>query len=87
MDRYTVSSRLLGSGVYGTVYLARDEVTQKQLACKVVNLRGDALKLSNPSTPQDDGVYAEKSRKLGDARKKLIREIEILSKLSHVRVN
>jgi serine/threonine protein kinase len=84
---------LLGSGVYGSVYLANDVLTQKQVACKIVDLRRKAVEPDGHGTPLDGAhkkevqAFAEQEKGVSQARKKLIREIEILSKLSHVRVN
>lgn len=84
---------MLGSGVYGSVYLANDLVTPKQLACKVVDLRRNAVDPGGSETPLNVGhrmkvqAYAEKEKVVAEVRKKLIREVEILSKLSHVRTH
>ncbi|KAF8431504.1 kinase-like domain-containing protein [Terfezia claveryi] len=37
-DTYTVTKRLLGKGGFGYVLMAREDATQNQLACKVVDL-------------------------------------------------
>jgi serine/threonine protein kinase len=39
-----VSDRLLGSGGYANVYLAKDLVFPKQLACKIVKIDEDQEK-------------------------------------------
>jgi serine/threonine protein kinase len=84
---------LLGSGVYGSVYLANDVLTKKQVACKIVDLRRKAVVPSGHDTPLDGAhkkevqAFAEQEKGVSEVRKKLIREIEILSKLSHVRVD
>ncbi|KAF8463678.1 kinase-like domain-containing protein, partial [Kalaharituber pfeilii] len=44
---YTVTNRMLGAGGFGVVLLAREERTQRQIACKVVNLRSKKLKRGN----------------------------------------
>jgi serine/threonine protein kinase len=81
---------LLGSGVYGSVYLANDVLTQKQVACKIVDLRRKAMKPDGQDTLLDGAhrmevqAFAEQENGVTEVRKKLIREIEILSKLSHV---
>jgi hypothetical protein len=78
------------------VYLANDVVTQKQLACKVVDLRRNAVDpdgADEPDTSLDGGqrmkvqAYAEKECVIVEVQQKLAREIEILSKLSHVRLH
>jgi serine/threonine protein kinase len=85
-----VGCKLLGSGIYGNVFLANDVATQTQLACKIVDLRRNALnqKECTPTVHEDVKprvqAYAEKINKVVEVRRKLVREIEILSKLSHV---
>ena len=37
-DRYEIKDRMLGKGQYGTVFLAIEAATKKQLACKVIDL-------------------------------------------------
>ncbi len=37
-DRYLITNRKLGVGGHGTVYLAVHRKTQRQLACKVIDL-------------------------------------------------
>lgn len=85
-DRYNVSDRILGSGKFGSVYLAFEQSTKKQVACKVVDLESAISSVSknrpDPSAPglrwKSDLVSAKKQRK------KVLLEIEILSKLTHV---
>jgi serine/threonine protein kinase len=36
---YTVTDRLLGSGAFGKVFMAVEQKSRVQLACKIVNLR------------------------------------------------
>lgn len=82
---------MLGSGIFGRVYLANDVLTQTQVACKIVDLRRKALEPDGHDTPLDGAhkmevqSFVEQEKGVSEARKKLIREIEILSKLSHVR--
>ncbi|KAH0562230.1 hypothetical protein GP486_003067 [Trichoglossum hirsutum] len=87
-DRYTITNRILGKGGYGTVYMAINQVTKRQLACKIVDLR-------TPLSPEGhvEGIGAKNSgtkRKRMDIeanrnRKGWMREVEILQSLSHVR--
>lgn len=64
--------------------------TQMQLACKIVDLRREALNQTEyaPAIRDDRKpkvqAYAERINRGAEARRKLMREIEILSKLSHV---
>lgn len=79
MDQYNVTDRVLGSGQYGTVYLAQELMTSRQVACKIINLKdveGDAMNAS--------GSWAERCRAAKTARDKSLREVTILGKLSHV---
>jgi serine/threonine protein kinase len=80
---------LLGRGIYGTVYLATEVGTTKQLACKIVDLRREAPKLPDREQCHDDKqskvqAFAKKATGAVAVRKKLMREIEILSKINHV---
>lgn len=38
-DKYVLTDRLLGSGAFGSVFMAIEQTTRTQLACKVVDLR------------------------------------------------
>jgi serine/threonine protein kinase len=89
-DRYAVSDRVLGSGQYGKVYLAHEVSTWRQLACKIVELNEAARQLAglhNTST-RDDSLTHDPLRWIEERRErqKAMREIEILSKLSHVSI-
>jgi serine/threonine protein kinase len=67
-----VTSRLLGAGNFGSVYLATTR--SKQVACKIVN----------PSSDADRGSRRS-DRKAFDSWVTSVRqEIDILAKLSHV---
>lgn len=83
-DRYAISDRVLGGGFYGVVYLAHEVNTQKQVACKIIDLKAAAQQLSRPQTTSarmwdDEVVQLENA-----ARQKVLREIRILAQLSHV---
>ncbi|RYP79208.1 hypothetical protein DL771_000186 [Monosporascus sp. 5C6A] len=41
-DRYAITDRTLGVGAYGSIYLALEKATGRQLVCKVHNLDGRA---------------------------------------------
>ncbi|CZT13325.1 related to myosin light chain kinase 2 [Rhynchosporium graminicola] len=72
-DLYTIKKdRVLGTGQYGTVYLATDVATSKQIACKIV----DFSKVADH--PYDTSIVAS-----AEERVKLQREILILSRLNH----
>ena len=76
--------------MYGKVFLANDVLNQTQAACKIVDLRRKAVKPDELDKPPNEPprvevqAFAEQERDIIDVRKKLLREIEILSKLSHV---
>jgi hypothetical protein len=63
------------------------------VACKIVDLRRKAVEPDGHDTPLDGAhamevqAFAEQGKGVTEVRKKLIREIEILSKLSHVRID
>jgi hypothetical protein len=66
-------------------------MAQKQLACKIVDLRrrakepNESENIFNAENGPKVQAYAEQVREVTGVRKKLIREIEFLSRLSHVR--
>lgn len=76
--RYSITNRLLGSGICGKVYLATEVATKRQLACKVVNLRAVAAVL------EDDHSNASREQTMRIEGQRLIREIEILTRVNHV---
>lgn len=81
-DRYAVSDRILGSGQFGNVYLSKDLSSNRQIACKIIDL-DSAIR----SVAEDRPNRSESGRPAHSAvyhRKKVLLEIEILSKLSHV---
>jgi hypothetical protein len=59
------------------VHLATDVASQRQLACKVVDLRKFGF--------NSNRINTEEAREAIDSRTKLIREIEFLRELNHVR--
>ena len=75
-----MSDRVLGTGMYGSVYLAKEVASSSQLACKIVNLPSAIHKLA---TSVDS--WSERAKEAKDLRRKALREIGILSKISHVR--
>jgi len=88
-SRYLVTGRLLGKGGYGKVLVGIHQKTQRQLACKVVNLRG----LYNGSTPPNlllhDADYTQESLTTGTRKRwpskvaRCFREFEVLKDISH----
>ena len=67
---YTLTDRKLGDGAFGKVVMAVDCFRQRQMACKIVNLKNPAL------------MRAQQC----DFAKKLRCEVDILKDLSHVRL-
>lgn len=61
--------------MYSKVYLAGDVVRKRQLACKIVDLR-DTLHTS--------GRTVREITSLRQDRERLVREVELLSRLNHV---
>jgi serine/threonine protein kinase len=80
-DRFTISSRILGGGIGGDVFLAHETGTSKQLACKVVMSR---VRLQRHSSLSQEATQTPENHVIDDERKKQLREVEILSKLNHV---
>ncbi|RMZ86075.1 hypothetical protein DV737_g165, partial [Chaetothyriales sp. CBS 132003] len=76
-DSYTVTDRLLGSGAFGRVFMAVEQKTRSQLACKVVDLR--RFKQQGSSSDREK----QGSGKLEDKLRVYYREVEILSSISH----
>lgn len=70
--RYRLSQRVLGFGGYAKVYVANDEKTGKQLACKVV-------KQARPRHHDDNQMRPSKKK----SAEIVAREFNVLKKLSH----
>lgn len=71
---YMLTARFLGGGASGKVYMAWDTKARKQVACKVIELKGNGRK---------DGC----SKEVDVQHKKLaLREVEILAEISHPNV-
>ncbi|KFY25824.1 hypothetical protein V493_04424 [Pseudogymnoascus sp. VKM F-4281 (FW-2241)] len=75
--RYSITDRLLGSGIYGKVYLATEIATRRQLACKVVDLRV----VAPASESRSARISRERTTRLERAR--LMREVDIFSMVNH----
>ncbi|KHJ31908.1 putative camk protein kinase [Erysiphe necator] len=83
-DRFLVSDRVLGKGHYGAVFLAKDNLTSRQLVCKVVELNKAAEEITKTIQPDLVGQrWINNIHRDGDGKKLVLREINILSKLSH----
>lgn len=85
-----MSDRILGQGSYGAVYLAldlsQDLASKKQVACKIINLTasGEKHMEQRPDLKAGD-MWHNQLRRANEGRNIALREIKILSKLSHVR--
>jgi serine/threonine protein kinase len=81
-----VSDRILGQGTYGAVYLGQEVAGKKQMACKIVNLNASGEKhMECRSYLKAGDMWHDQLRRAAEGRKIALREIKILSKLSHVR--
>ncbi|EXJ83861.1 CAMK protein kinase [Capronia coronata CBS 617.96] len=84
---YVVSDRLLGAGAFGKVFMALEQTSRTQVACKIVDLRKLTPKLQTrfrrsqrPATADDvdNRIQARKVKAWGDQKK---REIGLNPKL------
>ncbi|TVY16057.1 Meiosis-specific serine/threonine-protein kinase mek1 [Lachnellula arida] len=87
-DRFSVSDRILGEGSYGAVYLAQDLsqdlASKKQVACKIINLKASTEKQMEQRHNLKAGeLWHNQLRRATEGRNITLREIRILSKLSH----
>jgi serine/threonine protein kinase len=84
-DQYTVSDRVLGKGQYGAVFLADEVATFKQVACKIVDLQLAAKEITENVQLEGNGSnWAESILRIREGKNLVMREINILSQLSHV---
>ncbi|KAF2659058.1 Pkinase-domain-containing protein, partial [Lophiostoma macrostomum CBS 122681] len=85
MSRYVITGRVLGIGGYGKVLIAVHQKTQRQLACKVMDIRNfyaneEASKYNLTAEKQDEPGSAKRwPSRVG----KCFREFDILKDLSH----
>ncbi|RKF53518.1 Meiosis-specific serine/threonine-protein kinase mek1 [Erysiphe neolycopersici] len=83
-DRYSVSDRVLAKGHYGAVFLAKEKSTSRQLACKIVELDKAADEITKTIQPNlINQRWMNNFDRDRDGKKLVLREINILSKLSH----
>lgn len=68
MNLYTITNREIGAGAFGRVRMAIDCLRQRQMACKIVNLRKSSLMRAGQK----------------DFANKLWREVNLLRDISHV---
>ncbi|KAF9695264.1 hypothetical protein EKO04_007163 [Ascochyta lentis] len=86
-SRYLITGRLLGEGGYGKVLIGIDQKTQRQLACKVVNLEKlyDLRTVTNLRMPTSGGQRSSSQafNRLPGKVQSCFREFDILKNLSH----
>ena len=68
MNFYTITDRELGAGAFGKVQMAIDRLNQRQVACKIVNLKKPTLMWGQ----QKDFAF------------RLWQEVNLLTDISHV---
>ncbi|KAH6622252.1 pheromone A receptor-domain-containing protein [Boeremia exigua] len=84
-SRYLITNRLLGEGGYGKVLIGIDQITQRQLACKMVNLeklydrRADLFASTNDAQQPSNQAINELPLNVQNC----FREFDILKDLSH----
>ncbi|KAH8588385.1 kinase-like domain-containing protein [Bisporella sp. PMI_857] len=86
-DRYQVSERTLGEGQYGGVFLATELDTRKQLACKIIDLERAMKNLGDRSVITSARErWESRIQYTSEQKRRVLREIKILAKLSHPNV-
>lgn len=73
---HCVTDRKLGVGGYGTVFLARDAVSQGQLVCKIVDLKR--------LRPGEDARHTPRAKGANVWLERQLLETELLSSIRHV---
>ncbi|RDL35008.1 uncharacterized protein BP5553_06939 [Venustampulla echinocandica] len=84
-DRFDVTDRLLGTGQFGSVYLAKEVATSRQMACKIVKLDlagGQKPAKTKPYSNTGD-EWQTQALRAKDGREIVMREVKILSRLKH----
>jgi serine/threonine protein kinase len=80
-----VSERTLGEGQYGGVFLATELDTRKQLACKIIDLERAMKNLGDRSVITSARErWESRIQYTSEQKRRVLREIKILAKLSHV---
>jgi serine/threonine protein kinase len=84
-SRYLVTGRLLGEGGYGKVLIGIDQSTQRQLACKIVNLEKLYDRCVDLRVPTINGqrTSSQAINQLPNKVQSCFREFDILKELSH----
>lgn len=84
-SRYLITGRLLGEGGYGKVLIGVDQKTQRQLACKIVNLEKlyDRHAILRAPTSNGQWTSSQAISQLPDKVQSCFREFDILKDLSH----
>lgn len=85
--QYHITGRLLGEGGYGKVLIGVDEVTHRQLACKIVRLdhlydKAPPPKLRLPTGPREEKA-ATRRKRWPTRVAACFREFDILKDLNH----
>lgn len=89
ISRYLITDRLLGRGGFGKVVVAIEQKSQRQLACKIVNLKGFYSTYWNPSLrpPTEEltqsSVTDNPPKRWPNKALRCSREFQILKHLSH----
>ncbi|KAF2273876.1 kinase-like protein [Westerdykella ornata] len=91
--RYLITGRVLGAGGFGKVMVGYHQKTQRQVACKIIDLRRiwpkqppSRLRYPSKYHEQSQGNNGAHTSHLPDRVKKCFREFEILKDLSHPNV-
>ncbi|TAQ83849.1 hypothetical protein B7494_g7825 [Chlorociboria aeruginascens] len=82
-DTYNVTNLVLGSGHSGSVYLANEISTSRQLACKIISLEVPDPEPLVASRLASTKIKAFRREKAEENKRKVLREVHILSMLSH----
>ncbi|KAF2639016.1 kinase-like protein [Massarina eburnea CBS 473.64] len=88
-SRYLITGRVLGSGAGGQVLVAIRQKTQRQLACKIINLKGLYNGKSSSDQRRAFADLSQQSLSTGDKKRlpamvtRSFREFEILENLVH----
>ncbi|KAF1933448.1 kinase-like protein [Didymella exigua CBS 183.55] len=84
-SRYLITGRLLGEGGYGKVLIGIDQKSQRQLACKIVNLEKlyDRRVILRGPTSNGQWTSSQAISQLPEKIQSCFREFDILKDLSH----